>query len=724
MFKSSHHYISQEWIYIALSGIVFIATFAIAYQFIDPNYYQLRDDGIITFSHAKNLIDFGFIGVNPSGERLEGYSAPVQFLIYAVSYFFISVSYEKFIFWQTIFSTFLLGSIFSAYFIRRPNFSLFATFISAFGLSLCSSFIEWHGSGMENSITHVLFAAVALVLYSFALKQRINFYWAPIFFLAGISRLDGIYHIFPILLLFSIYWGVYQRSAKGFYLLLTFIISWILYQFWRYFYFGDFSSNTLIAQHIDLRGRISAILTREKWYYAESYELAKTIFISHAGYLLFIATPLIFISRWNRTRFLLFSFALLLVGTALFNPYLFGETRLDPARSTTQMAFFIFVAFFCILDGVSKKWLIFISSVIVLATVFIMRTPPYYLCCGVSSFEPIKIEARHVATNQDIFRPTFANPDLGLMSWSKEFNILDIGMLGSPIFAKVRQGPLLADYFYDYAAPDLIESHETWSCQYLKTLFLDPRFRKNYSPIRETSIRYGACGDTPLLKGMWVRKDVMRNSQSPERRLIDEMVKKPTASRLEKELVVCQKTAVTPSSCAYIARTAYRFLPELRAAGVIQELNDIFQSSQSKYFDLYLINGYRNAQAYRSALESFVKNYLNSYRSQMALSSTGFLVGTDRNFLVVIKPECTAADLLNPIYITYRPYTNGQIVNGLDAPPRDSFSFMRKGFQVGSYCMASFELDATKAPLIDLVGQWIPKQEKRIWGINIVINLQ
>jgi hypothetical protein len=46
--------------------------------------------------------------------------------------------------------------------------------------------------------------------------------------------------------------------------------------------------------------------------------------------------------------------------------------------------------------------------------------------------------------------------------------VLDIGMLGSPIFAKVRQGPLLADYFYEYAAPDLIESHETWSCQYLK----------------------------------------------------------------------------------------------------------------------------------------------------------------------------------------------------------------------------------------------------------------
>lgn len=716
MFKNSLQKNFPAWIFIAFGGIIFLATFTIAYQFIDPNNYQFRDDGVITFSHAKNLIDFGFIGVNPSGERLEGYSAPVQFLIFALSYFLTGALYGAFAFWQTLVSSFLLGGIFTAYFVRRPNFSLFATFVSAFGLSLCSSFIEWHGSGMENSITHVLFAAAVLVLYSFALNQRVNLYWAPLFFLAGISRLDGIYHILPILILFSLYWGVYQRSAKGFYVLLIFCISWVVYQFWRYFYFGDFSSNTLIAQHIDLRGRISAILTREKWYYAESFKLAKTIFINHAGYLLFIAAPLIILSRWNRSRFLLFALSLVLVGTALFNPYLFGETRLDPTRSTTQMAFFIFVAFFCILAGVSKKWLIVLASLLALATVFIMRTPPYYLCCGVNSFEPVQIEARQIASKEDVFRPTFANPDLGLMSWSKEFNVLDIGMLGSPIFAKVRQGPLLADYFYEYAAPDLIESHETWSCQYLKTLFLDPRFRKNYSPIRETSVRYGACGDTPLPKGIWIRKNIARNSQSPERRLMDDMVQKPSFSRLEREFVDCQEKSNSPSGCTYIARTAYRFLPELRAAGVIKDLNDIFQSSPSKDFDLYLINGYKNAQAYNSALETFVKNYLNTYRSQMVVNSSGFLVGIDRNFLVVIKPECTANDLLNPIYITYKHYLNGEIVNSLQAPPRDNFALLHKGFKAGSSCMASFELDSAKAPLIDLVGQWIPEQEKKLWS--------
>ena len=29
-------------------------------------------DGVITLSHARNLVDFGFIGHSPSGERVEG----------------------------------------------------------------------------------------------------------------------------------------------------------------------------------------------------------------------------------------------------------------------------------------------------------------------------------------------------------------------------------------------------------------------------------------------------------------------------------------------------------------------------------------------------------------------------------------------------------------------------------------------------------------------------
>ena len=67
-------------------GLIFVVFFYWAYSNIDSSLYQVRDDGVITMSHAKNLVDYGFIGVSPSGGRVEGYSAPVQFFVYAAAY--------------------------------------------------------------------------------------------------------------------------------------------------------------------------------------------------------------------------------------------------------------------------------------------------------------------------------------------------------------------------------------------------------------------------------------------------------------------------------------------------------------------------------------------------------------------------------------------------------------------------------------------------------------
>jgi hypothetical protein len=66
-------------------GVTFLLLFHLGYLRIDSDYYQLRDDGIITLSHARNLVDYGFIGTSPSGDRVEGYSAPVQMFTYAAA---------------------------------------------------------------------------------------------------------------------------------------------------------------------------------------------------------------------------------------------------------------------------------------------------------------------------------------------------------------------------------------------------------------------------------------------------------------------------------------------------------------------------------------------------------------------------------------------------------------------------------------------------------------
>ena len=697
-----------NWLYALLGGVIFTIIFYIAYRLIPADFYQYRDDGLITLSHAKNWIDFGFIGVNPSGERLEGYSAPVQFFLFALSYFLLSVTYANFMDWLTLAGTFALGCIFVLYFVRQPVFALGAALLGAIALTLCTSFIEWHGSGMENVLTHVLFAGSVFILYRFALERNIQYAWVPILVLASISRLDGIYHIAPLLLCFSLYWYVVEKSRQGFYFLGCFVLAWLAFQAWRYYYFGTLASNTLLAQQLNVGGRLEAILSLQRWYFAEAWQLSKVIWTNHAGILLCLIAPMALMARWQRSSALLFILCICLVTTAVFNPLFFGETRLDPTRSTTQMAFFMLVAFFCVAQLCSYQWLARSAVALLLPLLIWMQTPPYYLCCGVSSFAPIADEARAIAQNEHLDRPSFANPDLGIMSWNKEFNLIDLGMLGSSIFANVRQGPVLADYFFDYAAPDLIETHETWSCHYWRTLFSDPRFEQRYRPIRHSIVRYGSCQDTPLPKGIWVRKDVEQGANTPERRLLDDLKKSLTTERLSQELARCQKVD-SQANCAYVARAAYRYLPEFKQRGKLPELINIFDQSPSRPFDQFLLTGHANAQAYQTALSWLTQGYLHEHADKFTMRSNGFEIGVDRHFLLIAKSACKKTDLKQPFFIRYKAGSE---------KVQESVDFLQNGFVVGSTCLASVPIGMEKMHTIESVGQWVPKEGRIVWQVG------
>jgi len=706
----------HSWLYATLGGFIFLLFFYLAYSQIDSNFYQHRDDGVITLSHAKNWIDFGFIGVNPSGERLEGYSAPVQFFLFALAYLLSGIAYATFMDWQTLPSTFLLGFIFVLYFVRQPYFALGAAALGASALTLCTSFFEWHASGMENAITHVLFAGSVYGLYRFALGQKIQWSWVLIFALASLSRLDGLYHIAPILLCFALYWRLVQKQWQGFYVLACVALLWLVYQGWRYYYFGSLASNTLLAQHLNLGGRLEAIFTLQTWYFLDSLKLSQVIWTHHAGVLLFLIAPLALVARWQRASALLFGLCICLIFTALFNPFLFGETRLDPTRSTTQMAFFTLVAFFCVVQNCSNRWLAIGAAILMLPLLMWLRTPPYYLCCGVTSFSPIGDEARIIAQQQGLDRPSFANPDLGIISWNKEFNLLDLGMLGSSIFAKVRQGPILANYFFDFAAPDLIETHDTWSCHYWHTLFSDPRFEQRYRPIRQTQVRYGSCQDTLLPKGIWLRRDIEQGANTPERRLLDDLQHNLSTERLAQELERCQQANSQAANCAYVARAAYRYLPEFKKQGKAQDLTAIFDRSPSRPFDQWFITGYANAQAYQAALDWLTQAYLKAGPQKLKWSSdgnsnsNGFEVGVDGHFLMIAKSDCKKADLKQPLFIRYKAGSS---------KAQESRDFLQNGFTIGSTCIASIPIGSEKMQSIASVGQWVPKEGRIVWQVGL-----
>ena len=205
-----------SWGYLAACGGIFLLVFyGIGYAGIPADYYHARDDGVITMSHARNLVEFGFVGVGPSGERVEGYSAPVQMFVVALAYLLTGAHYSAYADGQTLVCTFLLGLVAGAFFLRRKLLGMAAS--AALALALCyqTPFLLWHASGMENAITHVLFAATVYCLFRFAEKGRINYLAVPLVFLASISRVESIFHIFPLLAVFSAYWLVAHRAHAG-----------------------------------------------------------------------------------------------------------------------------------------------------------------------------------------------------------------------------------------------------------------------------------------------------------------------------------------------------------------------------------------------------------------------------------------------------------------------------------------------------------------------------
>ena len=628
--------------YLALiGGLIFLSIFYWRYSGIPDHLYEARDDGVITMSHGRNLVEYGFIGVNPSGEKVEGTTAPVQMFVYAAAYAATGAGYATFAGAQTLVCAFLLGTLFILFFRDRPLWAVPVTALSALALTYYTPFFLWHGSGTENAITHVLFAATVLALFWFVKTGRVRYELSVVVFLATVSRLDSIFHIAPVLVVFSVLWFLAYRDRRGLYFSGIVLALWVAFNLWRAVYFGDLVSNTAYAQGvapgIDLRHA----------------SLAYYILAAHGALLLAVVSPMLIAVTFLRDRewpgTLLFFLIGILAVAAAITPLVFGAARLDPARTTTHLAVFTVLGMALIvyygliprsmppmgllagrrfvaalptrrLLGVAAAMLVITVAVILFGyanpdysrptaitnnpfTSWLSYVEPSYLCCSVSWFDHNRRQFVKLLDEESLPRPTVSNPDLGVVSWHKQFNIVDLGELGTPILAKASV-PLISDYFFDFAAPDILETHGWWSCKYADTVLTDPRFETAYMPVTaETTHREKGCrGHPQLQRGIWIRKDILKDSGSPERKLIDDLRADLSPARLRGELQACQ--AAPENLCTYVARTAYRFLPEFREQGSIDELNSVFAESRTRGFDLYLINGYRDGQIHRAAMES------------------------------------------------------------------------------------------------------------------------
>jgi len=563
------------------AGLAFLLVFKMALRDVPAAAYAARDDGVITLSHARNLVDYGFVGINPSGERIEGFSAPLQFLVFAMVYGFTHVGYATFLAAQTVLSTLLLGAGFFRL-LRAAGadqmVALVGAVIGAGVLGSCGAFLLWHHSGMENALMNCAVVWLLALLVEACAQGRPSAALPLVAFAASIARIDAVFFVAPLMFL-AVLLGPRTLLPRG----VAWAAAWIAFFSLRAWYFGALQPNTAVAQQIDVTANLVSWLTGERL--PDTLAAFDQVVARNPLWLAMLAAPLLVVVRRERPVLVGVGLCFLLILLCLAHPMLFGKARLDPARLTS------FLAPVCVglmlIVAVRTR----LPAPVGLAIAATTLVPPlraflpgqlYEICCSSEAFEGVRAWATRVAAEHHIVRPLLATPDLGAVSFSKELNVLDLGSLGSDVMSRVSDSRILREWFFELAAPDLVEVHDYW---WIKNSFLfnDPRFRQRYAVLDEHASPWFAQ-NAPLFQdgrsGRYLRRELMRDSTGPERRLHDAMAASPSVETLANELRTCDRGGAP--ACLYVLRTAYRFLPEL--SGRQGELEALFASASDARF--------------------------------------------------------------------------------------------------------------------------------------------
>ena len=749
--QGSHYHINMFFFSI-LSGLIYLAVFYLfGYSNIAPSDYIDRDDGLISFSHAVNWKDYGFIGVSPSGERVEGYSTPVHFFLYFIFYSLFQVGYSTYISWQTVIGTFLLGCIFFNFFKNKPIAGLMGSIISSFLLSSAFRFLQWHGSGMENPISEVFILLTIYLLYKSVKDQNIKYSYAFVFAIASLSRIEYIYYVFPLLVLFlMVTWDYNYRVKTVLVILLTLSILFIIHAL-RIWYFGSFEPNTALAQGLNLKDQIIKTITLDSKYWRHSWLLARSMVMYNLGAFLVLAILFFCYSKRSlSTIFLILtSFGMLLL--TFFHAFIFRGERLDPIRYGAHLApvsvtalVFAFVNF----KRIYVKHLFYLVPIVIFIAVAVLyktTATPIDICCAAKNFEENKSQFLKLKEDNKIVRPSVANPDLGIVSYTKDFNMLDLAFLGSPAMAKLSSSQvLLKEYLFEVVEPDILESHAHWCCLY-KTTFADERFAKKYTLYKEL---YSPCPPA----GIYFRKDMEINSNSRERVFYEKIKAIFSAAEINKDslaIIIRYETNNILSdssiySSMYINRTLFKFLPEIRQAGLLNiVLTELRNTVTYEYHKAYLTSN-ENAHWRDEVVKEFLKffiyaKYNNAFPINKSLLKSERLSSLfDSKFLkaekdyklyynknILLYYTNTDKNIINCFYLRITPNNISDIpenerIKGYEVR---TFNFKYEGMVIDNEYVMPVELPSYKVSKIEM-GQLngkdtLYKVNNTLWNIAI-----
>ena len=596
------------------AAITFTAViYALGFARIPLDFFTDRDDAVISFSHAVNLVDYGFIGVSPSGERVEGYSTPLHFILYLIFYFLFKIDYAPYIHGQTIVFTTLIG--FTLYWIFKGRIkggdkaAFWGVVIAAIILSLNTRWLQWHGSGMENPLVTSSILG-ALYLIGRGLKTNTEAYVAGLLlFLVSISRVEGIYYALPMAFL---YWlvreKVYTKHLPKVAIVWFGLLGMVFLV--RYFYFGAWMPNTGVAQHISVTHNLQRLFTFDMGFIYTQFKHGNRLTLNNGAWALGLGVFfLVLLKRWKHYQFYLYGGALLFFLTYA-HAYLFGATRLDVIRYGTHLApICVVAAVFALFEILVLETLVkkVVLAVLFVPAVFALNKrwelPLENICCLTEGFRSLKVSFQEIAAEEEIIRPMLCNPDLGMMSYTKEFNFTDVAFLGNSLYAHVSfSSKLKCDYIFYFSQPDIMEMHMYWA-DINDDIVNDPRIDSLY----ELTKVFGNSKSTGKPYGIWKKKTMLKGSDSQERKYYEQIKQYITTENWTQLHAYSAGVIQSEKNLMLFLRPLYKFLPEIRQAGQFDILYNEIENAYPNRLYGYFINNAFDKNWVNKGLPEFIK---------------------------------------------------------------------------------------------------------------------
>lgn len=566
---------------IGMAGIAYLLFF----RSTDPILYADRDDSLITYSHVKNLFEYGFIGVSPSGERVEGYSNPLDFILFCFIYAGFGHQYHLYNLAKTYVSLVGIGAFLYMGAVGKPRVRLMAVWLGAGLLCLASLFMQWHGSGMEAAWSETMMTALFLILTYMAAERSVNPWYALPWFAASITRAESIFYTVPLLglaLLLAGFPRQKQICRQTLFLLFGAVGLYIALMAVRWVYFGYLLPNTAQAQGISLGKNVKDLLHGNKDYLRVSFDYARAMVVNNLGFLFIPAVLIAALFGASRQLRIAIGLGGALLLLTFCHPFLFHAARLGPTRYGAHLApVMIALLVWAVSEVITRQqWRSFPAvqarfAVVVmllgitLASALAAHQNMEVICCAPEQFYSERALYKDYQTQEGWKRPLLENADLGVLSTDKSLNHYDIAYLGSPAAALLSPSITLSgEYLFNFCRPHILENFGLWTCLrgYIQS---DSRLPRWYDRVHRDSV--GQC-EAPGLGGIWLLKSLRKGSLSPERVFYDKFAAAIDAKKAEylgdlvkAEIELVNQKSPTTYSAFYIVQTLYEFWPEIKA---------------------------------------------------------------------------------------------------------------------------------------------------------------